>query len=376
MKASMTRKSYKHLEAPIVSRNASPITSPACKIVDGSEMPSAEAEKLQPKDLQTSTICLSNISSQEHTPDVEAAEAFPCATELPSNTEKADSITELSEVAEAAQDTGDNTSKEHRHGRRRSSAWKAFSLKKQFSRVDQKLKHTFSVDSKHVINGKQSTSVKEKHYSSVDQNSVDCVNSPAVLSPVNDITPDLLSSMETVPFDFVNRDTTDDLEAGKETCDNSLQSSFKEVETPDVVVETPPLSSAVSPVDELGGSSSDAEVLKSIEEQIVEVNEVSVKESDVGDGKRPSRPVDLPLFDVDGKPIRPPRRDCRKKCSVVLERAAEKRDARLLSVPNIKYQQQKGDQHLVHDLRRKEDTSPASFSNLMRRLSKFHYVVT
>jgi hypothetical protein len=78
--------------------------------------------------------------------------------------------------------------------------------------------------------------------------------------------------------------------------------------------------------------------------------------------KKVTRPVDLPLFDVDGKPVRPQRHESKKK-------SVDKREGRLLSVPNIKYGRS---EHWLHDLRGKEDVSSnqPSFGNLMRRLSK------
>nr|CAD7591413.1 unnamed protein product [Timema genevievae] len=90
--------------------------------------------------------------------------------------------------------------------------------------------------------------------------------------------------------------------------------------------------------------------------------------------------MDLPLFDADGRPLRPPRRDGKKRSMVVVERV-EKRDVRLLSVPNIKYtshhhhhhepQQCKGGgEQWVYDLRDKEDITPASFGGLMKRFNK------
>ncbi|VVC88074.1 unnamed protein product [Leptidea sinapis] len=72
------------------------------------------------------------------------------------------------------------------------------------------------------------------------------------------------------------------------------------------------------------------------------------------------RPDNLPLFDQDGKPTRPPRQKNKKK--------DETREQRLLSVPNIKYSKQES----VKDLRRKQSQQQAqSFAgNLMRRFNK------
>lgn len=79
-----------------------------------------------------------------------------------------------------------------------------------------------------------------------------------------------------------------------------------------------------------------------------------------------SRPTDLNLFDEpharDEKPARPERRKERKRFS--LEKQAP-RDARLLSVPNIKYQ------NLLKDSKKSKPSNNQAFFSLIRRLSKF-----
>lgn len=84
------------------------------------------------------------------------------------------------------------------------------------------------------------------------------------------------------------------------------------------------------------------------------------------------RPDNLPLFEEDGRPTRPPRQKGKTKKEETEKR--DQRDQRLLSVPNIKYS--KREQESVKDLRRKQATPPTgSFAgNLMRRFSK--YLVT
>lgn len=78
------------------------------------------------------------------------------------------------------------------------------------------------------------------------------------------------------------------------------------------------------------------------------------------EGARLSRPSELPLFDDNGQPIIPPR--SKKK---------DKRDQRLLSVPNIKFTRQESNK--LRDLRaRSEKEQGSSFAgNLMRRFSKY-----
>ncbi|GLH03019.1 Uncharacterized protein GBIM_08949 [Gryllus bimaculatus] len=106
-------------------------------------------------------------------------------------------------------------------------------------------------------------------------------------------------------------------------------------------------------------SESGATQLEGLDEDTIQTR-VPVTEDRVV--QRVSRPVDLPLFDTDGKPVRPPRKESKKK-------PLDKRDSRLLSVPNIKYHKP---DHLLRDLRSKEDTgsNQPSLSNLIRRLNK------
>lgn len=78
-----------------------------------------------------------------------------------------------------------------------------------------------------------------------------------------------------------------------------------------------------------------------------------------------NRPINLDLVDESGNPIPPPRH--------VKKKNREKRDQRLLSVPNIKFQ--KAELQSYKDLRDKEDVivspQPSFSTNLKRRFSKF-----
>ncbi|XP_060850587.1 syntaxin-binding protein 5 isoform X1 [Rhopalosiphum padi] len=79
-----------------------------------------------------------------------------------------------------------------------------------------------------------------------------------------------------------------------------------------------------------------------------------------------TRPTELKLFDRDGKPIKPPRstKEHRKRTSLDKQgnlTAGSSRDARLLSVPNIKYSQR--------DPRHNRSNNQA-FINLIKRLNK------
>lgn len=83
-----------------------------------------------------------------------------------------------------------------------------------------------------------------------------------------------------------------------------------------------------------------------------------------GDDEKATRPDNLPLFDDDGKPMRPPRSKTKRNDS-----DKSLRDQRLLSVPNIKYNKQES----VKDLRKKQapQQSQSFAGNLMRRFSKY-----
>ncbi|XP_046747127.1 syntaxin-binding protein 5 isoform X2 [Diprion similis] len=72
------------------------------------------------------------------------------------------------------------------------------------------------------------------------------------------------------------------------------------------------------------------------------------------------RPDELPLFDNEGKPIRP-RRDLSKKSW------PHRRENRLLSVPHSKYQRNDGTHS---DMKSREDGGPSFAGNLMRRFNK------
>lgn len=105
---------------------------------------------------------------------------------------------------------------------------------------------------------------------------------------------------------------------------------------------------------------------------------LSDSRTDESDG-RLNRPVDLPLFDSEGRPVRPARHQGpKKKLNPDLSRVdGGKRDTRLLSVPNLKHQKQ--DQPSLRDLRRKQQAAgnQPSFGNLLiRRFSKWrsHFI--
>ena len=82
------------------------------------------------------------------------------------------------------------------------------------------------------------------------------------------------------------------------------------------------------------------------------------------------RPDNLDLVDEDGCPVSPPRH--------VKKKNPDKRDQRLLSVPNIKFQ--RPEVQSLKDLRDREESvvspQPSFTGNLMRRFSKFQLCLT
>lgn len=210
--------------------------------------------------------------------------------------------------------------------RKRSHSWKGFSFKKQLSRVDIKLKQTFS-------NAPQTGQVP-----------LGSSKRPSVTISYSAITPSQLSPVGTDS----PPDSTEDL---------------KEILTPES--EEAPKSSTACPSSDDAGLFSPDEV--SVEYGTEACECLSDSGMDTGsDADRASRrPADLPLFDADGRPMRPPRRR-----ESVMKRVTEKRDCRLLSVPNIKYH--RSDHHHLRDLRRKDEASSSApaFGGFIRRFNK------
>lgn len=218
--------------------------------------------------------------------------------------------------------------------RKRSHSWKGFSLKKQFSRMDLKLKQTLS-------NAPQTGQVPQGAGSQGSGKRAASVTicysaiTPSQLSPVGTDSPP---------------DSNDDM---------------KEVLTPES--EEAPRSSG-GPLDDPGLFSPD-EV--SVEYGTDACECLSDSGMDTGsDADRVNqRPADLPLFDADGRPMRPPRRR-----ESVMKKTTEKRDGRadgrLLSVPNIKYH--RSDHHHLRDLRRRDEgsSSAPAFGGFIKRFSK------
>ncbi|XP_052124427.1 syntaxin-binding protein 5 isoform X2 [Frankliniella occidentalis] len=201
--------------------------------------------------------------------------------------------------------------------RKRSHSWKGFSFKKQFSKVDMRLKPTRPGQAIAAHQGGSKRPSVTISYPSV---------TPSQLSPVGTDSPP---------------DSNEDL---------------KEMSTPET--EDAPKAYLEDP-----GLFSPDEVSVEYATEACEYLSDSGMDSDADRVNR--RPADLPLFDADGKPMRPPRRR-----ESVMKKAMDKRDGRLLSVPNIKYH--RSDHHHLRDLRRKDEASSSApaFGGFIRRFNK------
>jgi len=337
---------------------AIPLTSPFCKVSDISEIDSEGSHStLQPlKQSQTIGSDISNVSSHP-SPDVEEVEEAIIALSSPVGQpglklENPETLVELPAKSPC-----------NEQARRRSSHWKGFSLKKQLSRVDQKFKHTFSAASQ-PTNAPYSTSQsKEKRSSVFYYSSSDMPCTPSIVNPT-----ETESSPPEPPEGSESKDictpgcTQTEPHSDFTVCGaTGSDTNTQEQEHTDGIAGQENTRSQVllnPTVDSRNGNTddtSDTEPATPIQDDTEEFGETVIT-------KKVNRPVDLPLFDTDGKPVRPPRRELKKK-------SFEKRDGRLLSVPNIKFNRS---DHCLRDLRNKEDSSSnqPSFGNLMRRLSK------
>lgn len=220
--------------------------------------------------------------------------------------------------------------------RKRSHSWKGFSFKKQLSRVDMRLKQTFS-------NVPQTGQVppypKQRPAVTISYSPI----TPGQLSPVGtDSPPDSTEDMK----EMLTPESEDvrDGPRGSTACTSSEDAGYATLFSP-----------------EEGGLEYGTEAYECL----------SDSGTDTDPDRVSRRPADLPLFDSDGRPMRPPRRR-----ESVMKKVTEKRDGRLLSVPNIKYH--RSDHHHLRDLRRKDEASSSApaFGGLIRRFSKCPFSFT
>jgi len=352
-----SRDAPKILEPSVVPVDAAiPLTSPFCKVTDIPEIDSEGSHStLQPlKQSHTIGSDISNVSSHP-SPDVEEVEEAIIALSSPVGQpglklENPETLVEL-------------PAKSPSSGRRRSSHWKGFNLKKQLSRVDQKFKHTFSAASQ-ITNAPYSTGhSKDKRSSVFYYSSSDMPCTPSVVNPTETESPPPEPPEGHESKDICTPGCTH-TEPHSDCTVCGATGSDTNTQEQEYMDEAAGQESTCSQVvlnpteDSRNGNSddtSDTEPATPIQDDTKEFVETVIT-------KKVNRPVDLPLFDTDGKPVRPPRRELKKK-------SFEKRDGRLLSVPNIKFNRA---DHFLRDLRNKEDSSSnqPSFGNLMRRLSK------
>ncbi|XP_013166003.1 PREDICTED: syntaxin-binding protein 5 isoform X2 [Papilio xuthus] len=217
--------------------------------------------------------------------------------------------------------------------RRRSTSWKAFNLKRQLSKVDLKFKSAFTVPPENNVDEERG-------------------NSQFYCDPVekSDPTPEAnVENLEVIEKATEATEEDKDLSSPLRVCSDVFERMHKELQ-------------------EKRSSDVYDRMHKELQErwQDKDNNEVT---PDLSPSKleeeKVSRPDNLPLFDEEGKPTRPPRQKSKKK-----EEGREQREQRLLSVPNIKYRQE-----AAREARKRQSAGPVpppSFAgNLMRRFRDF-----
>ncbi|XP_028043300.1 syntaxin-binding protein 5 isoform X1 [Bombyx mandarina] len=223
--------------------------------------------------------------------------------------------------------------------RRKSTSWKNFNLKRQLSKVDLKFKAAFAVPTENNLE----ETVAEKSTSQFYCEATD--KTDAAVEP-NAESPEL-DDNKTV----VNEEDKSQLSSPLRVCSDVFERMHKELQ-------------------EKRSSDVYDRMHKELQERWKdkEANEpaVSPDVSPVVEEEKATRPDNLPLFEEDGRPTRPPRQKGKIKKEDVEKK--DQRDQRLLSVPNIKYSKQEG----AKETRRKQPSSQqASFAgNLMRRFNK------
>lgn len=238
--------------------------------------------------------------------------------------------------------------------RRKSSSWKTFNLKRQLSKVDLKFKAAFAVPPETNLE----EAVEEK---STSQFYCEPIEKSDAVSESNAESPDVeekiveIDEDESKSGDKEQNGDKSGLSSPLRVCSDVFERMHKELQ-------------------EKRSSDVYDRMHKELQErwQDKERNEPAVSPEPLPtkiEEEKPPRPDNLPLFEEDGRPTRPPRQKGKNKREEVEKK--EQRDQRLLSVPNIKYNRQE-----TRETRRKHSSSQqASFAgNLMRRFSK--YLVT
>ncbi|XP_023722392.2 syntaxin-binding protein 5 isoform X2 [Cryptotermes secundus] len=358
-----SRDAPKILEPPVVPVDAAiPLTSPFCKVMDNSEVDSEGSQTtLQPmKESCTIGSDISNVSSHP-SPDVEEAEETIVAPSSPLRQPEF-----KPEYSEAVVELPAKSPCSEQERRRSSHSWKGFSLKKQLSRVDQKFKHTFSGAPQPTYAPCSTSHSKDKRSSVFYCSSSDMPFTHSVVNPIEIESPLPEPSEESESKGAFTPDCTQTEPQGDFALCGTIASSvdIKEQECTDELAGQESTTSQVllSPVEDSRNGNPETDEAVSHTEPTSPMQEEAKEICEAVIIKKVNRPIDLPLFDTDGKPVRPQRRESKKK-------SMDKREGRLLSVPNIKYSRS---DHWLRDLRSKEDASSnqPSFGNLMRRLNK------
>ncbi|CAH2046686.1 unnamed protein product, partial [Iphiclides podalirius] len=220
--------------------------------------------------------------------------------------------------------------------RRKSTSWKTFNLKRQLSKVDLKFKSAFTVPPENNLD-----EAIEKGNS---QFYCDPAEKSEVVPETSADTPDTVEKATEVT------EEEKDLSSPLRVCSDVFERMHKEIQ-------------------EKRSTDVYDRMHKELQERWQDKDKIEVS-PDLSPSKleeeKATRPDNLPLFDEEGKPTRPPRQKNKKK-----EEGRDQRDQRLLSVPNIRYN--KPDPH--REVRKRQSASqpaPASFAgNLMRRFRDF-----
>ncbi|GAB0094074.1 syntaxin-binding protein 5 [Sergentomyia squamirostris] len=245
--------------------------------------------------------------------------------------------------------------------RRKSSSWKAFNIKRQLSKVDTKIRSTFS--STDGASGKRGSIFYCGPTEGVPLSPVEVSPDSDPKSTSTDTEQDKSDYLEQIESEIVQ--SLDEVNSQKFDSDDREVERYQEIpRTSPCLAPSPGIAQSVpkSILQQSEASSvRDMKRVEFLEEPLQRVTLVSPTE-----GGRLSRPSDLPLFGDDDpdRPIAPPR-------------GKKKEKQRLLSVPNIKYTKQDGGQQFK-DLRGKAtagnrghesgSVSGTSFAgNLMRR---------
>lgn len=239
--------------------------------------------------------------------------------------------------------------------RRRSHSWKGFGLKKRLSKVDSKLKHTFSVSAN--ISGSANKPIGKSKRSSVFYFS----DSSPMSSPTEPEKPETSLEPQSTQDDSTYS-STGNIPTAQSHCDEQTnEMAHGKSETSQLTESKVPESISTHRLsDEVRSDPKDCE-----DQFIGLAKSEASHESSSKTCDKQNRPKDLPLFDSEGRPVRPPRNNKKK--------LHDRRESKIAAAPKpLKTELS------VRDLRREVPTSNTTttssstyLGNLMRRFSKF-----